>query len=163
MHADSLVTVQTGSIQIQPLQIRDVFSVYRLEKRCFPIDSWPFFDVFLAVVFPRIIRLKAVAGERLIGFVMGERERGTGWIATFGVDPDFRRQGIGTELLGAVENLLDTDVIRLCVRVSNEAAIRLYERSGYVSVDTWKRYYRGGEDALVMEKYLAGERPVSAR
>jgi ribosomal-protein-alanine N-acetyltransferase len=106
------------------------------------------------MIFPRIIRLKAVAGDKLIGFVMGERERGTGWIATFGVDPDYRRRGIGTDLLDAVERQLGSDSVRLCVRVSNEPAIRLYERAGYRPVDTWRRYYRGGEDAQVMEKFL---------
>jgi ribosomal-protein-alanine N-acetyltransferase len=155
MRADLLGTIQTGSIRIEPLRLGDVFSVFRLEKRCFPLDSWPFPDVVLALVFPRIIRLKAVAGEQLIGFVMGERERDTGWIATFGVDPDYRRRGIGTALLNAVEAELDMDSIRLCVRVSNEGAIRLYERAGYRPIDTWRRYYRGGEDALVMGKRTA--------
>jgi ribosomal-protein-alanine N-acetyltransferase len=154
VEAHSFGTLQTDTIRIQPLQFRDVFSVYRLERRCFPIDSWPFIDVTLAMIFPRIIRLKAVAGDKLIGFVMGERERGTGWIATFGVDPDYRRRGIGTDLLDAVERQLGSASVRLCVRVSNEPAIRLYERAGYRPVDTWRRYYRGGEDAQVMEKFL---------
>jgi ribosomal-protein-alanine N-acetyltransferase len=159
MRAQSLAAVQTDPIRIQPARFRDVFSVYRLERRCFPLDSWPFLDVILALVFPRIIRLKAVAGEQVIGFVMGERERETGWIATFGVDPDFRGRGIGSELLCAVEKELDTETVRLCVRLSNETAIRLYKRLGYRPVDTWKRYYRGGEDALVMEKITAENLP----
>lgn len=154
MEAHSLGTVRTDSIQILPARLRDFLAVYRLEKRCFPLDSWPFPDVILALLFPRIVRLKAVAGDRLIGFVMGERERGTGWIATFGVDPDYRRRGIGRELLRAVEAALDTETIRLCVRQSNDTAIRLYEQMGYRPVDTWRRYYRGGEDALVMEKVV---------
>ncbi len=44
--------------------------------------------------------------------------------------------------------------IRLSLRGSNDAALRLYQKAGYVRVDTWKRYYRDGEDAIVMEKVL---------
>ena len=44
--------------------------------------------------------------------------------------------------------------MRLSVRKSNERAISLYERRGYVQVGQWPRYYRGGEDALIMEKAL---------
>ncbi|HUF40285.1 MAG TPA: GNAT family N-acetyltransferase [Anaerolineales bacterium] len=155
MATHSLATFHTDVVRIEPLRFRDVIAVYRLERRCFPLDFWPVLDVVLALVYPRIVRLKALAGERLIGFVMGEREWGAGWIASFGVDPDFRRRGIGSELLRAVEAELDTEVIRLCVRVSNTEAIRLYERFGYRPIETWGRYYRGGEDALVMEKYPA--------
>ena len=42
--------------------------------------------------------------------------------------------------------------IRLCVRRSNEAAKRLYLETGYYQIDVWPHYYRGGEDAIVMEK-----------
>jgi ribosomal protein S18 acetylase RimI-like enzyme len=30
--------------------------------------------------------------------------------------------------------------------------LRLYEGLGYVEVDRWERYYRDGEDAIVMER-----------
>ena len=44
--------------------------------------------------------------------------------------------------------------IRLSVRASNGAAIRLYTRLSYRRSGTWPRYYADGEEALVLEKYL---------
>jgi len=38
------------------------------------------------------------------------------------------------------------------VRISNQAAISLYEQEGYHSMDIWKGYYVDGEDGLVMGK-----------
>jgi ribosomal-protein-alanine N-acetyltransferase len=55
-------------------------------------------------------------------------------------------------LLAECEDALGMPVIRLSVRASNHAAICLYESAGYLLVDRWKKYYTGGEDALVFEK-----------
>ena len=91
---------------------------------------------------------------RMVGFLGGEREpsKHRGWITTLAVLPDFRRQGIARALLDLGENHLAMPVIRLSVRASNLPAIRLYEVTGYQVVDQWRRYYAGGEDALVLEK-----------
>ena len=128
--------------------------IHHLEKVCFPKDTWTIFDVFAVLSLPNIVRLKAVDEERLVGFIVGERNppQNMAWIATFGVDPDYRDQGIGAALLETCEHQVRMPKIRLSVRRSNEHAIRLYKRVGYREVSTWPRYYRGGENALVMEK-----------
>jgi ribosomal protein S18 acetylase RimI-like enzyme len=40
------------------------------------------------------------------------------------------------------------------VRAGNQAAINLYEKAGYRLVYSHQRYYRDGEDGLVMEKAI---------
>jgi len=90
----------------------------------------------------------------MIGFVAGDvhaSER-ISWIATIGIDPDYRRRGIGRELLRACEARLKTQRIRLSVRASNDGAIRLYEQEGYQRLEVWQGYYNDGEAAIVMEK-----------
>jgi len=90
----------------------------------------------------------------MVGFIASD-VRGAeniSWIATVGVLPEFRRQGIGRRLIEACEERLPTAAIRLCVRASNQEAISLYHKLGYRPIGTWQRYYQDGEDALVMEK-----------
>ncbi len=53
------------------------------------------------------------------------------------------------------EKRLNTPRLRLCVRLDNDGAIRLYEQEGYLRVGTWTKYYNDGGDALVMEKLQA--------
>ena len=77
---------------------------------------------------------------------------GMAWIATLGVLPEYRRQGIARLLLLECEKRLNSARLRLCVRLDNAPAIRLYEQEGYVHVGTWTKYYNDGGDALVMEK-----------
>lgn len=77
----------------------------------------------------------------LVGFVMFTVESGQyeqdvrrGVVQNLYVDPDYRRRGIGTELLGAAEDSLagrGVDRVALNVLAANEAARRFYRRSGY--------------------------------
>jgi len=129
-----------------------------LEKACFPDDAWPWLDILAALTFPETVRLKAVLGGRVVGFVIGDRRSrtGVGWIASIGVHPDLRRLGIGRKLLLACEQALAMPRVRLPLRPSHPGALRLYQACGYVEVDRLERYYHNGEGAIVMEKTLAG-------
>ena len=74
-------------------------------------------------------------------------------ILTITVRPEHRGQGIGRWLLlylidearqaGCVNIVLE-------VRPSNEAALRLYEKTGFALIGRRKRYYPDKEDALVL-------------
>ncbi len=135
---------------------RDLRYLRALEKCCFDRDRWPWFDLLAALVFPETVRYVSTQDDRIVGFVVGDRRRGLdlGWIATICVHPDFRRHGLGEQLMRICEQALDVRRVRLTLRRSNEAARRLYERMGYVEADRWVRYYRDGEDGIVMEKWL---------
>lgn len=141
-------------MEILPASILDLGALQKLERECFEDDRWPLLDLMAVLTFPDVIRLKAVVDGRMVGFVAGDprQSRGFSWIATIGVLPEFRRRGIARDLLRACEHKLLTPRIRLCVRPENQAAIRLYEQEGYRQIDIWRKYYKDGSDALVMEK-----------
>lgn len=142
-------------ISLQIANWRDLNGLRQLEQACFPKDAWPLLDLIGVLITPGVVRLKAVSpGGEMIGFIAGDDhlKDGLAWIATLGVLPDFRRQGIGQALLEACEQRLQSRRIRLNVRYSNHAAIRLYERNGYQRIGIWEKYYQDGEHALVMEK-----------
>jgi len=102
-----------------------------------------------------------VAGMIVVWMIVDEAH-----VATIATHPDFRRQGIGEELLtyallsaiaeGAVKSLLE-------VRASNTVAQAMYRRFGYVEDGIRPRYYNDNhEDALLMSLDLGafcGGRP----
>ncbi|MFN2112275.1 MAG: GNAT family N-acetyltransferase [Anaerolineales bacterium] len=143
-----------SNIAVLPAALRDFKAVYHLEKVCFGLDAWPMLDVLGVLTIPQVIRLKAMDQEQLIGFIAADlrRTQGVAWIATLAVLPEYRRQGIGKAILGICEEHIPLPLIRLSVRQSNQPAIELYLKAGYQQVDIWKKYYRGGEDALILEK-----------
>ena len=139
--------------RIEPANWRDLGALRHLEQVCFPKDAWPLLDLLAVLTYPNIVRLKATHEGKMVGFVAGDRKSDElAWIATIGVLPEFRGQGIAAALLRACETRLDVARIRLNVRRGNRDAIRLYEGFGYRWVDTWPRYYDDGAAALVYEK-----------
>ncbi len=73
------------------------------------------------------------------------------------VDPASRGLGIGAVLLGASEEAArehDCVSMRLEVRSDNEAAIRLYDKSGYRRFGVIEDYYEDHQAALRFEKFL---------
>jgi ribosomal-protein-alanine N-acetyltransferase len=141
-------------MDILPASLRDLGALRRIEQACFPKDAWPLLDLMAVLTFPEVVRLKAVQDGKMVGFIAGDprRDEGMAWIATLGVLPEYRRQGIARLLLQECEKHLHSTRLRLCVRLENQAAIRLYEQEGYLTVGTWTKYYNDGGDALVMEK-----------
>jgi ribosomal-protein-alanine N-acetyltransferase len=72
------------------------------------------------------------------------------------VHPDFRRRGIAAKLVEKlVEDLgkMGNHCLSLEVRVSNDPAIKLYEKLGFSQVGRRPKYYRNPrEDALILRK-----------
>lgn len=92
------------------------------------------------------------AGYMGISIIAGE-----GYVTNIAVLPRFRKQGIGEAILNTIiKNHKDElEFISLEVRVSNDAAISLYEKLGFKVVGTRKRFYEHPtEDALIMTKTL---------
>ena len=143
-------------MEIVTASILDLNALRKLGNESFQKDAWPLFDLIAVLTFPEVIRLKAVEDGQMTGFIAGDpRPRdGWGWIATIAVDPRYRRRGIGRALLRACEERLGVPRSRLTVRISNQAAIAMYEKEGYTTTEIWNGYYNDGEDGMVMEKNL---------
>ncbi len=137
--------------RIRCMETGDVAPVAELEAKVFP-QPWPA-SVFAEEV-ERSDRIYLVA-ERA-GFVVGYagllRVEEDAHIVTLAVEPSARGQELGKLLLlRLVEAALEDGATNLTleVRVSNEAARRLYEEFGFEPVGLRRNYYRD-EDALIM-------------
>lgn len=91
-----------------------------------------------------------------------------GHITNVAVHPDYRRMGLGSILVDMLIAQTRKEGLRrftLEVRVSNRAAISLYEKFGFVSAGIRKGYYEdNNEDAMIMwleaEEHPQGEPPA---
>ena len=149
-------TLPGSGIIIEPATWRDIKDLFQLEKDCFQLDAWPLLDILGVLTIPQIIRYKAVDQEKLVGFIAVDlrRSQQTAWIATLAVLPAYRKSGIGSTLIKICEKEVNLPRIRLSVRQSNQPAIQLYQKFGYQQIEVWKKYYKGGDNALVLEKIL---------
>ncbi|HDI02275.1 MAG TPA: N-acetyltransferase [Ignisphaera sp.] len=110
----------------------------------------------------------AEVNGRVVGYVMPRIEEGIGFIkpvkrklghiVSVAVREKYRRRGLATMMMNAtlsvLKNEYSVDEAYLEVRISNEPAIKLYEKLGFIIVKRIEAYYLDGEDAYVMAKEL---------
>ena len=151
-------------VQVRRLTYSDLPSVLSIERRSFP-TPWSLAMFVLELSKPSGICL-AIAGERgLVGYLVCSRYADVWHLMNIAVAPELRRHGVATRLMERLFEVTSSDARRgytLEVRVSNEAAITLYERLGFRARGIRRGYYTDNrEDALIMWKDPVRE-PASA-
>lgn len=99
----------------------------------------------------------ACLNNKIVGYMGLSKIVGEGYVTNIAVLPEYRRLGIGEKILGYVidNTKAELEFISLEVRVSNIAAISLYEKFGFERVGLRKRFYTNPqEDAIIMTKYF---------
>jgi ribosomal-protein-alanine N-acetyltransferase len=147
--------VTAVAVQIRPLELADLGAIETIEKRAYR-TPWSRSMFASELAKPTSICLGAFEGGRLVGYTINSRYVDAWHVMNVAVDPDYHRRGIATALLNRLFDLTAGDERRgytLEVRVSNEAAIVLYERLGFESRGVRRGYYTDNrEDALIMWK-----------
>eukprot|EP00520_Triparma_pacifica_P007840 CAMPEP_0118639838 /NCGR_PEP_ID=MMETSP0785-20121206/4437_1 /TAXON_ID=91992 /ORGANISM="Bolidomonas pacifica, Strain CCMP 1866" /LENGTH=254 /DNA_ID=CAMNT_0006531193 /DNA_START=15 /DNA_END=776 /DNA_ORIENTATION=- len=115
--------------------------------------------------------------SEVIAYVLGKvdsldttnhfHRRPQGHVTSLAVMKDYRRLGLGGELMNQLHHQMsvhhNVDKVGLHVRISNEAATKLYEESmGYEVSEVIKGYYQDGEDAYLMTKPLERKQSTTA-
>lgn len=73
------------------------------------------------------------------------------------IHPDYRKKGLGSALLKYQKKQLkrlNIEYIILEVRESNITALLYYEENGFKTLEKRKKYYRNGEDAIIMHQNI---------
>ncbi len=106
--------------------------------------------------------LVAARGEEVLGFITCAGQGDAWHILNVTVELTHRRRGLGGMLIDGLITAVHGrphDRYTLEVRVSNEAAIRLYRTRGFLDAGVRPRYYSDNrEDALIMWREPVGEK-----
>jgi len=148
---------EVNNLVIQKMSKEDVDQVAGLEKICFS-DPWSketfMEELQLKLAIPLVVKLE----EKVVGYTCLWHLDDQLEVANFAVSPDHRKKGVGEKLMKRI--LVEAKErgcksIVLSVRESNQGAVNLYTKFGFVEVGRRKKYYRlPTEDALTMVKTL---------
>lgn len=142
---------------IRKATAEDVSSILNLERMCFKNNAYSEEQIrwILADSDYQVFLFEEDGQE--IGALMLTSYRKRGKVISVGVHPDWRKRGIGRQLMEWGERcFLDSGVRRvdLEVWVGNQEAISFYESLGYKIAGTLRAYYSGKLDAHKMRKEL---------
>jgi len=142
------------NVELRRLDARDLDAVAEIERASYP-TPWSHAMFAAELRKPSSLAIGAFAAEAgLVGYAFVSRYVDAWHVMNVAVDPAWRRRGVASLLLDRLFELTATEGRRgytLEVRVSNHAAIRLYERFGFRSKGIRRSYYTDNrEDALIM-------------
>lgn len=150
-------------IQLRSYEARDLPALHQLDQVCFSRGiAYSKAELQHFLTHPSCSCWVAEQpNNRLVGFVIIERARvrgcSAGHIVTLDVDPDARRNGLGTLLMQTAEEQMKHEGaawMTLEVAENNIAARHFYRNLGFVTRGSIAKYYGGTTDAEVMEKAI---------
>ena len=142
-------------MKIISMSAEHVCAVAELEGVCFS-DPWSENSVASELNNPLSLWLVALEEDAVAGYVGSQTVMDETDMMNVAVAPAFRRKGIGERLiLSLIDQLKDqqSHCLTLEVRISNDTAIALYQKLGFIQVGCRPGYYRNPrEDALILRK-----------
>ena len=144
------------SFSLRRLELADLDTIEKIERASYP-TPWSRSMFASELAKQRSLSIAAVAPDgRLVGYLVLSRYVDAWHVMNVAVDPEHRRRGIASAMLRRLFEVTRDDAERgytLEVRVSNLAAIGLYEGFGFVSRGVRRGYYTDNrEDAVIMWK-----------
>lgn len=146
-----------SAVTVVPMTAAHVDAVAALEAGCFS-RPWSADALREALAQPTAHFLVAMADTQVVGYLGLYAVADEGTIANVAVAPAARRQGVASALLRQASSFgaaVGLSRLMLEVRVSNAAAVALYERLGFVRDGVRPRFYdRPTEDAALYSLYI---------
>jgi ribosomal-protein-alanine N-acetyltransferase len=157
-----------GDYVIRNCEEKDLQFVININMLTLPEHYSDYFFNSLLAELPEAF-IVAEIKTQIVGYIMCKIEFGfsnfrklgfvkKGHVVSVAVLEAHQGKGIGTALmLEGINGVLirKSDEIYLEVRVSNETAVQMYKKLGFIIKSRLKTYYRDGEDAFLMAKDLS--------
>jgi len=154
---------EIGDCLIRRCDPSDLIPVMEINMKTLPEHYSDYFYESLLAELPESFLVAEVNGK-LVGYIMCKTEYGfsnfkklgfvkKGHVVSVAVLEEQRKKGIGRVLIEeaiAGTKIKKADELYLEVRCSNNEAVRLYEKIGFIIKQRIKSYYRDGEDAYLM-------------
>ncbi len=154
---------ELGDCSIRRAEISDLIPIMEINLKTLPEHYSDYFYESLLVEIPEAFLVAEIRGKH-VGYIMCKTEYGfsnfkklgfvkKGHMVSVAVLDDYRKKGIGRVLVEeSIKGIQSKkcDEFHLEVRCSNNEAVRLYEKLGFVIRQQLNAYYRDGEDAFLM-------------
>lgn len=139
---------------LRPFEKNDLIELLRIEKLAFALkprsSSW---FKKRARLYRESFLVAEVEGK-VVGYALGRVVKRKGKISRIAVDPQYRREGVGRQLVASLLRYFKRKGIKKAqveIRVTNQALIKFFKGFRFKLVQVREKYYRDGTDACLME------------
>lgn len=142
---------------LRKFELADLAEVLRIERLSFAIDPWPKSKFEYCFKYQPDEFIVAEKNDKVIGYVIGRIRNDKASIGSVAVEPKFRMEGAGYQLMTFILNHFKDKKVKLVkaeVRTTNEGSIRLFKSLHLKIIKTLPKFYPDGGDAYLMEKKL---------
>jgi len=151
------VELSFDQFQIRFMTLEDLPRILELEKEIYP-SPWPEESFYYEIEARESYVLEVKESRAIVGYLCGIRVFDEYMVNNIALKPDYQGYGLATLLISKVlmrQYRLGCQNCFLEVRVTNDKAIKLYDRIGFKTINVRKNYYSNPvEDAFVMRCIL---------
>lgn len=140
---------------LEPMRWWHIEEVHALEQQLFPIDAWSKAQFWSELAQPTRSYVVATEAGSILGYYGLFALAPQADVQTIAVNPAAQGRGLGSQLLNDLINKAvkqGCDQLMLEVRSDNAAALALYARFEFESLNIRRDYYAPGVDAIVMRQ-----------
>lgn len=153
-------------MNIRCTEPEDLMNMQHCNLLCLPENYQMKYYLYHGLSWPQLSYVAEDPNKKIVGYVLAKMEEEPdddihGHITSLAVKRSHRRLGLARKLMdqaarAMVENF-GAKYVSLHVRVSNRAALNLYEKTlKFDKSEVEPKYYADGEDAYAMRKALTG-------
>ena len=150
-------------MRIRKAEPKDLAQIVQIEGLCFPEETAFPPGMFAYLIRYAVALVACEPEEKILGFVMGYTSGTAGAVYTLDVHTGYRRKGIGSELILALEKELAAMGAKAIRRggpaPEKPGALELYRKAGYLERELVRNYYGRGNHAVRMWKKLQSTEP----
>lgn len=154
-----MAVMQKLDVQIRWSIRRDMPEILAIESECFGYDMWTEDDFIQCLKQRNCIGMVAEHNERIVGYMVYELLKGSLHILNFAVHPNYRRRGIGSQLVEKLVAKLSQQrrtSLFLEVRETNLDAQLFFSRCGFWATDVLPGFYEDSNDDAYRFVYELG-------
>lgn len=147
---------KTIEINVRPCGKADLEKVLAVERAVYGDQCYnPYFFRQALDLYPNLFLIATNQAGHVMGYVLGAigEDVNKGWILSLAVGQFYTKQGVGSLLTDGILKVLkgkSVDEILLTVDPENDIAMNLYERQGFVEIDSEGDYYQPDEKRVVL-------------
>ena len=132
----------------------DIEPIVEIERELFGDTAWSAGQFWSELAQPNRTYVVHDDDRGIAGYAGLMRVSPTADIQTIAVAPRAQRRGVASDMLTHLLQIADATCSQTFLEVSadNDAAITLYERSGFAAIARRTSYYGPGLDALIMRR-----------